>query len=54
MRTNYYDLSEDLYAGRPLNWDNDLYWDTEDYPDQAILRCSILYIYPLNYGITVR
>ena len=34
MRTNYYDLSEDLYAGRALNWDADLTWDTEDYPDQ--------------------
>ena len=30
MRTNYYDLSEDMYAGRPLNWDNDVYWDTGD------------------------
>ena len=35
MRTNYYDLSEDMYAGRPLNWDNDIYWETGDYPDQA-------------------
>ena len=35
MRTNYYDLSEDMYAGRPLNWENDIYWETGDYPDQA-------------------
>ncbi len=35
MRANYYDLSEDMYAGRPLNWDNDIYWETGDYPDQA-------------------
>ncbi len=34
MRTNYYDLSEDLYAGKALNWDADLSWDTEDYVDQ--------------------
>jgi sulfatase modifying factor 1 len=34
MRQNYYDLSEDLYAGRALNWDSDLIWDTEDYLDQ--------------------
>jgi sulfatase modifying factor 1 len=34
MRQNYYDLSEDLYAGRGLNWDSDLIWDTEDYLDQ--------------------
>ena len=35
MRTNYYDVSEDSYAGRMLNWDTDLQWDTQDYPDQA-------------------
>ena len=34
MRQNYYDLSEDLYAGRALNWDSDIIWDTEDYLDQ--------------------
>ena len=33
MRENYYDLSEDIYAGRALNWDADLAWDTEDYYD---------------------
>ena len=35
MRTNYYDVSEDSYAGRMLNWDTDLQWDTQNYPDQA-------------------
>ena len=35
MRTNYYDVSEDSYAGRMLNWDTDLQWNTQDYPDQA-------------------
>jgi len=34
MRTNYYDLNEDLYAGKALNWDANLSWDTEDYVDQ--------------------
>ena len=34
MRANYYDLDEDLYAGRALNWDADLTWETEDYTDQ--------------------
>ena len=34
MRSNYYDLDEDLYAGRALNWDADLTWETEDYTDQ--------------------
>ena len=34
MRTNYYNLSEDLYAGKALNWDADLAWDTKDYVDQ--------------------
>ena len=35
MRTNYYDLSEDGFAGRALNWDADILWDTRDYVDQA-------------------
>ena len=35
MKQNYYDVSEDPYAGRPLNWDADLSWETEDYVDQA-------------------
>ena len=34
MRENYYDLNEDPYAGRPINWDEDIEWGTEDYPDQ--------------------
>lgn len=34
MRENYYDVSEDLYAGRALNWDADLTWNTEDYYDK--------------------
>ena len=35
MRANYYDLSDDIYAGRALNWDTDILWDTRDYLDQA-------------------
>jgi len=35
MRQNYYDISEDSYAGRALNWDNSIQWATQDYPDQA-------------------
>ena len=34
MRENYYDVSEDLYAGRALNWDADLTWDTDDFVDK--------------------
>ncbi|MBN09736.1 MAG: gliding motility lipoprotein GldK [Flavobacteriaceae bacterium] len=34
MKENYYDLSDDLYAGRPLNWDEDIEWETKEYPDQ--------------------
>jgi len=34
MRENYYDVSEDLYAGRALNWDADLIWNTENYKDK--------------------
>ena len=33
MRENYYDLNDDPYAGRPLNWEADLSWNTEDYTD---------------------
>ena len=33
MRENYYDLNDDIYAGRPLNWEADLSWNTEDYTD---------------------
>ena len=35
MRQNYYDVDENLYAGRALNWDADLSWDQDDYVDQA-------------------
>ncbi len=35
MRANYYEASDDLYAGRALNWDADLSWNTEGYSDQA-------------------
>ncbi|MGI9540573.1 MAG: gliding motility lipoprotein GldK [Flavobacteriaceae bacterium] len=35
MRANYYEVSDDLYAGRGLNWDADLSWNTDDYYDQA-------------------
>lgn len=34
MRENYYDVSEDLYAGRALNWDADLTWNTDDFVDK--------------------
>ena len=33
MRENY-DVAEDLYAGRALNWDADLTWNTENYYDK--------------------
>ena len=33
MRENYYDLSDDPYAGRPLNWDQTLEWDPNSYTD---------------------
>ncbi|MEO2099505.1 MAG: SUMF1/EgtB/PvdO family nonheme iron enzyme, partial [Flavobacteriaceae bacterium] len=34
MRESYYDVSEDLYAGRALNWDADLTWNTDKYYDK--------------------
>jgi gliding motility-associated lipoprotein GldK len=47
MKANYYDLSEDLYAGRPLNWDQDIQWSPEDYVDQAYVEImDSLYLPP--------
>tara|TARA_B100000767_G_scaffold275665_1_gene314153 strand:- start:686 stop:2053 length:1368 start_codon:yes stop_codon:yes gene_type:complete len=47
MKANYYDLSQDLYAGRPLNWDEDIQWSTEDYVDQAYVEVmDSLYLPP--------
>ncbi len=47
MKANYYDLSEDLYAGRPLNWDQDIQWTPEDYVDQAYVEImDSLYLPP--------
>ncbi|MFD0863758.1 gliding motility lipoprotein GldK [Sungkyunkwania multivorans] len=34
MLDNYTGLGETGYEGRYLNWDEDLIWDTEDYPDE--------------------
>ena len=33
MYDNYYGMGEDFYAGRKINRDIDLVWDTEEYPD---------------------
>lgn len=34
MKENYYDLSENIYEGRPLNLDADLTWNANDYSSQ--------------------
>ena len=34
MYDNYYGLGEDFYAGRKINHDVDLIWDTAEYPDE--------------------
>lgn len=34
MLDNYVGMSENYYEGRSLNWDEDLVWDTSDYPDE--------------------
>ena len=34
MLDNYAGLGETGYEGRPLNWDEDIIWDTSDYPDE--------------------
>ena len=54
MRENYYDLSEDPFAGKNLNFDADLTWDTEDYVDQAYAEVMDSLIYPLNNGTMVK
>ena len=47
MREAYYDVDDDLYAGRALNWDADLTWDTEDYVDKNYARImDSLYLPP--------
>ena len=47
MKANYYDLDEDLYANRPLNWDNDIVWTPDDYVDQAYVEVmDSLYLPP--------
>ena len=47
MRENYYDLSDDPYAGRPLNWDQTLDWDPNSYVDEAYVEVmDSLYLPP--------
>ena len=47
MREAYYDVDENLYAGRALNWDADLTWDTDDYVDKNYARImDSLYLPP--------
>ena len=47
MRSNYYDLSEDIYEGKALDWDNDIQLSPEDYPDQAYVEVmDSLYLPP--------
>ena len=38
MKENYYDDNENTYANRPLNWDEDIEWGTEDYVDLAYVE----------------
>ena len=38
MRENYYDGNEESWANRPLNWDEDIEWSTEDYVDLAYVE----------------
>ena len=47
MRANYYDLSDDPYAGRTLNWDQDIEWEPNNYVDQAYVEVmDSLYLPP--------
>ena len=54
MRENYYDVSEDLYAGRALNWDADLTGKQTTMLIKTMLRLWTHYIYHLNIGIMVK
>ena len=38
MKETYYDDNENTYANRPLNWDEDIEWSTEDYVDLAYVE----------------
>ena len=38
MKETYYDDNENTYANRPLNWDEDIEWGTEDYVDLAYVE----------------
>ena len=33
MRENYYELGEGLDSLKPLNWQEELVWDQQEYPD---------------------
>ena len=34
MMDNYVGMSDNYYEGRSLDWDEDLVWDTSEYPDE--------------------
>jgi len=38
MRENYYELAEGLDSLKPLNWEEDLIWDINDYPDAGYVE----------------
>ena len=38
MKETYYDYNENTNANRPLNWDEDIEWSTEDYVDLAYVE----------------
>lgn len=48
MKENYYELNEDdPYYGRPLNWDQEIEWDTEYYTGQEYIEVmDSLYLPP--------
>ncbi len=47
MYENYYSVSDDFYAGRKINTDIDLIWETGDYPDEYYTEAmDSMYIHP--------
>ncbi|EDM44977.1 lipoprotein, putative [unidentified eubacterium SCB49] len=48
MEDNYYGLGDDFYAGRRINRDIDLIWDTQEYPDEYYVEVMDSMYIPLD------
>jgi len=48
MEDNYYGLGDDFYAGRRINRDIDIIWDTQEYPDEYYVEVMDSMYIPLD------